>query len=224
MSEAILVRDRGELSHRRAASHLPFVFVTSPDRPGEAATAALPAFRIEQPAYQKIAVLLELGKLRDKYHRTIDSAIISFAVTYYTGKADTVAHIPERCYTADGYEPTETETEMWDLKSERWTKHNPGVRYISFEDQAGTARVRKNVAYFFHVNGEYQSDPKWVRIALQNLFQKHGYYSKVKVMAQGDREKAAVAMKDFLTKALPEVEKCLPDWSQFDGKNAKAPH
>ncbi len=171
--------------------------------------------------------MVELGKLRDKYHRTIDSAIISFAVTYYTGKADTVAHIPERCYTADGYEPTETETEMWDLKSERWTKHNPGVRYISFEDQAGTARVRKNVAYFFHVNGEYQSDPKWVRIALQNLFQKHGYYSKVEVMVQGDREKAAVAMKDFLTKALPEVEKCLPDWSQFDGKNAKdakAPH
>ena len=49
--------------------------------------------------------MVELGKLRDKYHRTIDSAIISFAVTYYTGKADTVAHIPERCYTADGYEP-----------------------------------------------------------------------------------------------------------------------
>jgi hypothetical protein len=58
---------------------------------------------------------VEMNKLREKYHNKIDRAIISFAVTYYTGKADTVAHIPERCYTADGYEPTETQTEMWDL-------------------------------------------------------------------------------------------------------------
>ena len=27
------------------------------------------------------------------------------SVTYYTGMVDTVAHVPERCVTADGYEP-----------------------------------------------------------------------------------------------------------------------
>jgi hypothetical protein len=164
----------------------------------------------------------ELSRLRTKYHNDnkINGAIISFAVTYYTGKADTVAHIPERCYTADGYEPTDIQTEMWDLKSDSWRQRNPGVRYVSFEDQTETARVRKNVAYFFHVNGEYQSDPKRVRMALQNLFQKHGYYAKVEVMVQGDREASAIAMKDFLTQALPQVEKCLPVWSQYDGKGA----
>jgi hypothetical protein len=166
--------------------------------------------------------MAELSRLRTKYHNDnkINGAIISFAVTYYTGKADTVAHIPERCYTADGYEPTDIQTEMWDLKSDPWRQRNPGVRYVSFEDQTETARVRKNVAYFFHVNGEYQSDPKRVRMALQNLFQKHGYYAKVEVMVQGDREASAISMKDFLTQALPQVEKCLPDWSQYDGKGA----
>ena len=33
-------------------------------------------------------------------------AFINMAVTYYTGLVDTVAHIPDRCYVADGYEPT----------------------------------------------------------------------------------------------------------------------
>src|SRR5437016_1256430 len=103
--------------------------------------------------------LEELAKLRAKYKAKADSAIISFAVTYYTGKADTVAHIPERCYTADGYEPTNATTEMWDLKPEQWGRKNPGDRYISCEDPAGTARVEKNVSYFLHVNRSYKSHP-----------------------------------------------------------------
>ena len=56
-----------------------------------------------------------LAKLRYKYKGKLDRAIISFAVTYYTGKADTVAHIPERCYTADGFQPTEIQTVRWNL-------------------------------------------------------------------------------------------------------------
>src|SRR5258708_7600367 len=92
----------------------------------------------------------ELNKLREKYrdrnHASLEDSILSFAVTYYTGKADTVAHIPERCYTADGHEPTDANTELWDLKTEKRARQNPGVRYISFEDQAGTARVEKNLA------------------------------------------------------------------------------
>src|SRR4051812_25707375 len=31
-------------------------------------------------------------------------AVMSFNVTYYTGMVDTVAHVPERCMVADGFE------------------------------------------------------------------------------------------------------------------------
>jgi Protein of unknown function (DUF3485) len=163
--------------------------------------------------------LEELAKLRAKYKAKADSAIISFAVTYYTGKADTVAHIPERCYTADGYEPTNAEERPWDLRDKQSPDGNLNVRYISFEDQAGTRRIMRNVAYLFHVNGAYTSDPTRVRIALQNLMQKYGYYSKVECMVESkDREAARESIQDFLRYALPEVEQCLPNWSKLPKK------
>ena len=164
-----------------------------------------------------------LGEIRKRYKGRLDRAIISVGVTYYTGRADTVAHIPERCYTADGYEPTATVTESWDLKTPQTPDGKVDVRYISFEDQAGTQRVSRNVAYFFHANGSYTSDPKVVRLKLQDLTAKYGYYSKIEVMIQGnyrdnDRDGARVAMQDFLTAALPEIEKCLPNWSALKQK------
>jgi hypothetical protein len=157
-----------------------------------------------------------LGKLRDRYHGKADGAIMSFAVTYYTGKADTVAHIPERCYTADGYEPTDAKDDSWPVQSRHTADGKLGVRYINFEDQAGRSLVQKNVAYLFHVNGEYTSDPTVVRAKLQNLLRKYGYYAKVELMIQQKNgEEAAETMKSFLSLALPEVEKCLPDWSKL---------
>lgn len=140
-------------------------------------------------------------------------AIIYGAVTYYTGMVDTVAHIPNRCYVADGYEPAQESLVAWDA-----LKGRPGnglLNYINFEDQTPQRRaVTKNVAYFFHSNGEYVSDPIGVRKKLQNLWESHGYYAKVELlMVTPDRDQAARQMNDFLTSALPEVEKCLPDWS-----------
>src|SRR5947209_4384351 len=75
-----------------------------------------------------------LGELRRRYKGALDKNLISFAVTYYTGKADTVAHIPERCYTADGYEPTDSKTEVWDVKTPQLPNGRLPVRYISFDD------------------------------------------------------------------------------------------
>ncbi len=155
-----------------------------------------------------------LNDLRMKYKTKLDHAIISFAVTYYTGKADTVAHIPERCYTADGYEPSRAETETWDVKTKQTPDGKLDLRYITFDDQTATASVKKNVAYTFHVNGGYNSDPTRVRMALQNLFERYGYYTKVEMMVQDqDPDAARAAMQDFLTSALPQVERCLPDWN-----------
>jgi hypothetical protein len=135
-------------------------------------------------------------------------AVIHFAVTYYTGLVDTVAHIPDRCYIADGYEPTEYNVENWKLGD----GSNIEVRNIHFEDQNGFASKQpKNVAYFFQVNGVMESDPLGVRRRLQNLFNRQGYYAKIEIMTvSSDHEESAGTMRDFLTVAMPEVHKKLP--------------
>ncbi len=155
------------------------------------------------------------------------SAVISLALTYYTGMVDTVAHIPERCYVADGYQPSDTpETLSWDMGPNRLGK-TPGdpkidVRFINFEDQTGARRVTKRVAYFFFANGKYESDPLSVRQTLQDLRAKHGFYSKVELMAIiPDHDECARVMSDFLKSVMPEVEKCYPDWNSVEHGSVK---
>ena len=98
------------------------------------------------------------------------------------------------------------------------------VSSIHFEEAEGRGEsVTKNVAYFFHCNGEYEHDAiKGVRIRLQNLAERHAYYAKVEVMTEmRDRAKSDQTIADFLTTPLPEVEKCLPDWQQVKANAAK---
>lgn len=161
-----------------------------------------------------------------------NNAVMNVAVTYYTGKADTVPHVPDRCMVADGFQPTVYKVQDWRLGD-----YAPGVarqvpvRFIDFEDQTDRG-VRQNrcVTYFFHANGAYMDDPKAVRMKLQDLFQRYGYFAKIEVMTllpprpgageedpqrEGDRKQAATAVQRFLTSALPEVEKLLPDWKNL---------
>jgi hypothetical protein len=149
------------------------------------------------------------------------SAVINMGVTYYTGLVDTVAHIPDRCYIADGFEPSEYETPVWNLGPGRLGKA-PGdgvaVRFINFEDQTAAGRITRRVAYFFFANGHYESDPLGVRKTLQNLRYKHGFYSKIELMTViKDHDECEKVMTNFLTSALPEIEKCFPDWNQVEG-------
>lgn len=155
----------------------------------------------------------ERKSLAGQIQRKTPEAVVTVAVTYYTGMVDTVAHIPDRCYVADGYEPSEYQTPEWSSLQGR--EGDGRIRFISFEDKTPSrASVNKNVAYVFHCNGRYESDPLGVRKSLQNLRQRYGYYAKVELlMVMNDREQSAKVMNDFLTHALPEIEKSLPDWA-----------
>jgi len=151
--------------------------------------------------------------------------VMNCAVTYYSGGADTVAHIPDRCYIADGFQPTEYDDARWKLSDDASvrTKEIP-IRFIVFEDQAGGSRqiVTRNVGYFFQVNGSYESDPLQVRKSLQNLFEKYGYYAKIELMTiTKDKTVARDAMNEFVQAALPEIEKCLPDWKEIQAGRVK---
>jgi hypothetical protein len=97
------------------------------------------------------------------------------------------------------------------------------VSSIHFEEaEPNVESTTKNVAYFFHCNGEYEYDAiSGVRMRLQNLAERHAYYAKIEVMTEmRDREQSDATMSDFLTSALPEVENCLPDWQQVKASAA----
>jgi hypothetical protein len=152
--------------------------------------------------------------------------VIHLGLTYYTGLVDTVAHIPDRCYIADGYEPSSYTVPTWNLGPDSAGNYFPlAVRLISFDDATGNNRVSKCVAYVFHANGQYESDPLGVRQRLEDLTERYGYYAKIELMvmvpsvsdAEGNKNvaNASSAMADFLSAARPEIEACFPDWSQL---------
>jgi hypothetical protein len=143
--------------------------------------------------------------------------VVHLGVTYYTGLVDTVAHIPDRCYVADGYEPRDYQVEHWEIASQPVQ-----VRFINFEDQVGYGKQVRSVAYFFQVNGRYTDDPLAVRIALQNLRERYGYYAKVEVMdLLSDKDRSAQVLTDFLSQAMGSIEHALPHWPP-DPPTAKA--
>lgn len=163
-------------------------------------------------------------------------AVVRLAVTYYTGLVDTVPHVPERCYVADGFEPAvPPETRAAMLGTTAGGAPRPvEYRYLQFQDTTGAGRVDREVAYLFHVNGEYESSHVGVRSRLANLLQRHGYFAKVEVMTTTPRSHAGAggsgaaagpgsiaAFEDMLAAALPEVERCLPDWDRVQAAQAK---
>ena len=178
----------------------------------------------------------ELAVALASIEQTHPEAVLHVGMFYYTGLVDTVAHIPDRCMIADGYDVASYET----IEPAKLGTYSDGrdrklsFRYIAFDDQTGRGRTSRNVAYLFHVNGHYESDPLGVRRSLQNLLERYGYYAKVELMtvtpargAESDpfhhelHEKSLSAMEDFLSAALPEVERCLPDWEKVHGRGPK---
>jgi hypothetical protein len=167
----------------------------------------------------------ERDKLLAQIRRENPRAVVSLSVTYYTGMVDTVAHVPDRCVTADGYEPTSYETPRWPIGAQLPPaakvdgKDDIEVRFINFEDQTGTSNVPRNIAYFFHSNGKFISSPLGVRQELANLFEKRGYYAKIECMTtieepNKESHESAKVLTDFLSAALPEIYRCMPDWNQ----------
>jgi hypothetical protein len=177
----------------------------------------LDAFRGRTPDERRIMA----AELQYRYPR----AVVNLAVTYYTGLVDTVAHIPDRCYIADGFEPTHYDLKKWSAFEGRSGRDRDyDVRFITFENQApNRAAIPQNVAYVFQCNGDYTSDPLGVRRRLADLFAKYGYYAKIEMKsADPDRARGEAAMNDLLSFALPQVEQCLPDWQSVVAQDKDA--
>lgn len=149
-------------------------------------------------------------------------AVMRLHTTYYTGMVDTVAHVPDRCYVAGGYESSDNTPHRWESVTKRIGKSFASP-YMTFEDQTGMNDSRKlNVAYLFHANGDYCDNANAVRLALQDLRTKFAYYAKIELMTVGnEREGSAKVMDEFLGELLPEFEKIMPDWNEVTSRPVK---
>ena len=61
------------------------------------------------------------------------------AITYYTGLVDTVPHVPEKCYVADGFEPTQRRRPARETLG-AYADGSPrdvAYRYLHFQDTTG---------------------------------------------------------------------------------------
>ncbi len=151
------------------------------------------------------------------------AAAINVHMAYYTGLVDTVAHVPERCMVGGGFDPVNPARVQLKFGSGRPPLD---VKYNDFRKRdggRGGAELVLNVIYFFQVNGDYEWDSiTGVRYKLQNLWEKYGYYCKIELstVALAPEQSQAVAA-DFLTQALPEMEKLLPDWDAVNGRRVQ---
>ena len=155
------------------------------------------------------------------------NAVIYLSVTYYTGMVDTVAHVPDRCVTADGYEPKSYDVKKWPIAHDlpahlKKDGDDIEVRYINFEDQTGTSNVPRSISYFFSVNGEFNSSPIGVRQKLASLTERKAYYAKIECMtAMENADESAKVQTDFLAAAMPDIQRCMPDWDKVQGGGAE---
>lgn len=139
-------------------------------------------------------------------------ALVKLHVAYYTGGVDTVPHIPERCMVAGGYDPVGREQADLELGD-----RSVPASFVQFQQSAGKVRPQTlSVAYFFHVNGQYEWDAiTGVRMKLQDLRVRKAYFAKIECMTvagQPEQAPAKAAIERLMRDALPEIERCLPVW------------
>lgn len=186
----------------------------------------------------------DYGQVLMSVRRRVPQAMLMFQMTYYTGLVDTVAHVPDRCFLADGYMSEASVGETWKCNSLGMLNPDGGpttapvvvvedksekiadfpMQYITFRNTLpGREGEVVQVAYSFNCNGAWSNDSiQGVRIPLQNLFEKYGYYSKLELrIDHPNRDDSRKAMQDFMIHATPALREVLPDWAKIKTGQSK---
>ncbi|QNN23009.1 exosortase-associated EpsI family protein [Planctomycetales bacterium ZRK34] len=168
-------------------------------------------------------------------------AMLRLHVAYYTGTPDAVPHVPERCYVGGGATPRDIAQVTIPLQSPLIYKGEDGqplvtdsmgrvvrlpstevpVRMFDFIPHGGKAEQQATVLYFFAANGSFTAIPEHVRALVFDLSSQYAYWCKIEVLPHGvtDHEKAQQVVGAFLSKMLPEIMGCLPDWHEVRAGN-----
>ena len=139
-------------------------------------------------------------------------------VAYYTGLADTVPHVPDRCFVAGGVDHKGLHFPVLSLNPDRFPAADTGggfTAYASLDNplnapgQYGTqvhlplrdvpvtrftfgpsqsSDRDQHVVYFFAANGKFLATPDAVRFQGFDIRDTHSYYCKIEVMIHGETD------------------------------------
>jgi exosortase len=155
----------------------------------------------------------QAAALKQEIDAAHPGAVVRLAVTYYTGRVDAVIHQSERCNLAGGIATSvESQPQTWHVDGHPL---NMRVVHLIHDNQGNAASPEANglhyVAYCYCVNGRLETEAWRVRGMLMNLFEQYAWYAKIEVTTNlADPAESQRVLSDFLTNALPQIEKCLP--------------
>lgn len=139
-------------------------------------------------------------------------------IAYYTGSIDTVPHVAERCFVAQGARAVAVSRVELDLVEARSRDASGSPRadvpdrlaVTLFEYEQG-GRVG-SVVYFFIANGRFLATPDELRLRAFDLRERTSYYCKIEMTFDGPRTREGVVNEAsaFLGEVLPELLDCLP--------------
>jgi hypothetical protein len=166
-------------------------------------------------------------------------AAVNLNVNYYaTGSSS--PHVPEVCWKGNGREEagsgiTRQTFDVTGIKRRDGSTVDVRMRMISFMPLPGRPTqndkgepIYSNVAYVFHVNGDYVTSPHEVTSHFWKAAYKYAYHAKIEITPMGvhptgpggpmvmdvldcTQAEAKKIVSDFMREALPAVEECLPD-------------
>ena len=136
-------------------------------------------------------------------------------VCYYTGRLDTVPHVPERCLTAGGWavQPTRNVSIQAPSTSQPW--NGPlTFKCVPHELTDRYDRVYRRVTYYiFSLNGTPEGSWEKVRFGLSYPKGKYCYFAKIQFGPEGqiaDIDSVQPAAEEFMSYFLPPILKSLP--------------
>jgi hypothetical protein len=155
-------------------------------------------------------------------------------ITYY-GKADSVPHVPEECYTGGGYRKVSSDPITFELANAAELGSSSGRkipgRYVTFRrasSEVWSSRESFPVLYLFNVNRIYTNNRTDARFILgRNIRGKHSYFSKVEMVFNRadnppDKETAIAVCEKLLDVLLPVLEQDhWPDENDLAGSETK---
>ncbi|QDU70256.1 exosortase/archaeosortase family protein [Mucisphaera calidilacus] len=161
-------------------------------------------------------------------------SMVRLHVAYYTGTADTVPHVPERCFIAGGLVARGGGYPLVTLDRSRLTRDIENSDYLATLPDGQTARIPDaeftmrqftygtedrpdqdmHVLYVFAANGEFAETAERVRLLAFNPTDRYSYYCKIELQPIGvaDPNRAVETVTRALDDMLPHVMAALPDW------------
>lgn len=147
----------------------------------------------------------------------------SLFLTYYTGNADQVPHVPEECYVQNAFQQAADDPLRFALPR---LERTIDVRRLTFSAPSG--RGQNCVVYYsFCVNGDFYADRMGVRRRMAWWSEKYLYYAKIELAFQTREGRAAPDMdrlaERLFGQVIPElVKEHLPDVKRLERQAAAA--